>query len=230
MQSPEQSLVEYGVVPTEFPEVNRQIVPIVTDPATRFTPDTSRTHLLGRNLYTGTNMYQQGAAPFDQRVMIGQNGLVQQLAVSRPGVYDLPDGYREKAHTLTADQYGIQPSDAFPEVTGWQLQMLWAIGNRGLHRMSRLDALYPGPHLVDTFDTMQRDPLVIISPVVVSGYSANTPPVATEMIGMFGRYNRGDIVPAAVNFDEHPYMQRRSFENKQLMQTIVNDFLFDGTR
>ena len=229
--SPE--LSSQGLRTTGLAEVDRRIGDIVAGDQTTLTPDlhSKNVPFLGRDIYFGTSKYKNGEAPFTQEVEIDPEGRVERLTLTQKGERDIPPGFKDKAARLEERDRLFKPPDSFPEVTGWQLTITWGYFNMDSYRSQRAEALYPEAHerggLAAVREALREDPIVVISPIISTDISAVTTETADEMFAMFARYNRGDLIPASIDFSKYPYMEVRTFEDEAFMKSLVADFMFE---
>lgn len=227
MSEPISGLSSFGLSSTGLLEVDRRIVEIISDDQTSLTPAMHSKQVLGKDLYFGQTTYESGKLPFIQTVAVDTSGEVEQLILTQEGARELPEGFKEKAAALEERTFLEKPSESFPNVVGWQMMLTWGYFHLESYRAQRAEALYQQTaqtSLAHIRASFRDDPILTISPIIIPA-SLDDLPYATEMYGMFGRYNRGDIIPASVDLDKYPYMEERSFEDKHFMQSLVDDLL-----
>jgi hypothetical protein len=228
MSNHSSQLTEFGLMSTGLDAVDRKITEIVADSQTGFSTDMRVMQILGRDMCLGTTEYVRGTDPFVQRVSATNRGSIEELGIAQEVTPELPIGFKEKAAHLEESTFHRVPSETFPVITGWEIIMTWGYFNLGSYRAQRVKALYDGGKqrsLDDMRDEFREDPIVVISPIILSEYRADGAPYISEMFELFGRFNKGDIIPASVDFEAYPYMCARSFEDKKLMQSLIDELV-----
>ncbi len=218
-------LTEYGIKSTGIERLDIAVAKVVGHPDTEMRSRLfhSRRPVPGVGRFVlGQAVYAVGEEPYIDKVEIDPKSSIQAVTLNtttHDGGLDLDSEVLRRMSDLWEDVFFYNPNLTPSRVHGWQLDLSFQIADpKSNYRAQRIESLYPTDQGSEMRGWVASDPLVMTYPILELPKGI----MAEPMFAMFGRFNEGDVVVANVDFEKYPYMKRRSFEDRAVMQAVID--------